>query len=109
MDKPLVERWVAALRSGKYSQTTGALGDAKGYCCLGVLCDVAKPEAWHDTVPGYHEYGSGYINATGIAAMEFPELAYYQDNLARKNDEGASFTEIADYIENLFLKEETNA
>lgn len=33
-------RWVDALRSGKYEQTTGVLQDSKGYCCLGVACKV---------------------------------------------------------------------
>lgn len=33
--------WVAALRSDKYQQTTGALRNEVGYCCLGVLCEVA--------------------------------------------------------------------
>jgi hypothetical protein len=46
-------KWVAALRSGKYDQTKGYLrrtkpskmsGDAPGFCCLGVLCDIAVKE-----------------------------------------------------------------
>jgi len=36
------ERWLEALRSGKYKQTTGYLRDDDGFCCLGVLCDVVK-------------------------------------------------------------------
>lgn len=47
--KPEVKAaWVAALRSGEYQQTTGSLHRFKesaserlGFCCLGVLCDVA--------------------------------------------------------------------
>ena len=31
---------VAALRSGKYKQCTGALRKDDGFCCLGVACDV---------------------------------------------------------------------
>ena len=34
--------WVEALESGKYDQTTGTLHDSAGFCCLGVLCDVAR-------------------------------------------------------------------
>jgi hypothetical protein len=35
---------VAALRSGKYEQTDGALhsSDSDAFCCLGVACDLAK-------------------------------------------------------------------
>jgi hypothetical protein len=45
MDQEKKAQWVAALRSGDYSQGTGVLhrkvnGEHK-YCCLGVLCDIA--------------------------------------------------------------------
>jgi hypothetical protein len=33
--------WVAALRSGEYAQCQDLLNDGKGFCCLGVACDVA--------------------------------------------------------------------
>lgn len=44
--KPEVkEKWIAALRSGEYRQARGVLNDGQGgYCCLGVLCEVAKQE-----------------------------------------------------------------
>lgn len=39
------KRWLKALRSGEYSQTTGSLTDDEGaFCCLGVLCDILKDE-----------------------------------------------------------------
>ena len=38
-------KWTAALRSGKYQQSTkGFLQDETGYCCLGVACDVFIPK-----------------------------------------------------------------
>lgn len=37
----VIKKWVAALRSGDYRQTEGWLHDENGYCCLGVLCDIA--------------------------------------------------------------------
>jgi hypothetical protein len=36
--------WIKALRSGEYAQTRNALKDDKGYCCLGVLCDLTGGE-----------------------------------------------------------------
>ena len=42
MDKRTMQRWVKALRSGKYKQTHNVLQDNKGFCCLGVLCDLYK-------------------------------------------------------------------
>lgn len=38
---PFIEqRWIPALRSGKYPQGKGALRKAGAYCCLGVACDI---------------------------------------------------------------------
>lgn len=44
-----IRKWVAALRSGDFAQTRGALhraenhasGEPGGYCCLGVACEVS--------------------------------------------------------------------
>jgi hypothetical protein len=46
MDKKIKARWVKALRSGEYKQGTGYLAKKRGsearrYCCLGVLCELA--------------------------------------------------------------------
>jgi len=46
MDPEWKEKWVEALRSGKYTQTNKALRDNKGMCCLGVLCDVVDTSRW---------------------------------------------------------------
>lgn len=43
MNLELIREWVDALRSGKYEQGRLALRSKDDkYCCLGVLCDVAK-------------------------------------------------------------------
>lgn len=45
MKETIKKRWIAALLSGKYVQASGALKTRKGFCCLGVLCDLyAKQE-----------------------------------------------------------------
>ena len=51
-------RWVAALRSGKYTQGTYALrtgGPALGmpgrqtnHCCMGVICDISRMGKWDE-------------------------------------------------------------
>jgi hypothetical protein len=41
MNSDVKALWVAALRSGKYTQEVGYLHPSGGYCCLGVLCEVA--------------------------------------------------------------------
>lgn len=48
----LKEKWLAALRSGKYVQGHRQLKNTNNtvpsYCCLGVLCDVIDPKGWSD-------------------------------------------------------------
>lgn len=45
--KQRVRWWVEALRSGNYTQTSNALRDNQGYCCLGVACDVFRKKTKH--------------------------------------------------------------
>jgi hypothetical protein len=62
MDTKVKALWTAALRSGEYEQTKGYLRTDEGYCCLGVLCEIAvankvipAPERVEpaDAMPGY--------------------------------------------------------
>lgn len=103
MDPELKEKWLEALRSGKYRQGRGKLRNKDDeFCCLGVLCDLVEPNAWnhyqdgigsdpwhhHENVafPGYH-----ISSRAGVVSKE--------EALAHLNDQGATFAEIADYIE----------
>lgn len=47
-----IEQWALALESGKYPQTRGALRKSRGFCCLGVLCDISGLGEWSK----YNEY-----------------------------------------------------
>lgn len=58
MNREVMEKWVAALRSGEYTQGTGDLRLANedgslSYCCLGVLCELHRKEHNADG-SGYH-------------------------------------------------------
>lgn len=44
MKKEIADKWIAALESKEYSQGKGALKNKDGFCCLGVLCDLASKE-----------------------------------------------------------------
>ena len=49
MHKNIMEKWVNALRSGKYCKGRGVLTEVKkngtkNYCCLGVLCELYMEE-----------------------------------------------------------------
>lgn len=41
MNPAIKAQWVAALRSGEYQQGRNFLRTDEGFCCLGVLCDLA--------------------------------------------------------------------
>jgi hypothetical protein len=118
---PEVKRkWVAALRSGEYRQGEGALHnlDTDGnhrFCCLGVLTDLAiKDGVVEDWALGNKanlqcEGQVAYLPepvaiwAVGdplLALCDFHvEVAGEHNTLAGCNDDGYTFEQIADIIE----------
>ena len=112
MNKEIKTKWVAALRSGKYKQTQGALRRPKpssscdrpeGYCCLGVLCKVVAPnKRWSKGLTAYSFYKASAVlpkfilDSLNLTSKE--EDCYYK--LPSMNDSGGrSFAEIADFVE----------
>ena len=110
MDKDVKQKWVAALRSGKYRQCQGELKDAIGAnCCLGVLLET---HGWKETT-SYKDKSifSNYVSPKGVINMEENELDEYtadqfglnrqqQVHLMKLNDDkGWSFKLISRYIE----------
>jgi hypothetical protein len=120
--------WVAALRSGRYAQLRGALafvdpdvvdeaGDdhraSVGYCCLGVLCqlavDAGVPVEVTTTPLGSRRY-DGELNYLPAAVRRWADLSSPNPrvtvglddewSLADLNDDGtSSFDDIAHLIE----------
>lgn len=95
--------WVKALRSGKYQQGKGALRDGEGFCCLGVLADLAVKA-------GHGEWeGLDYCIGDAKDARELPLKQDYRwighllnspRKLTEINDNGLySFKDIAKIIE----------
>jgi hypothetical protein len=111
------ERWVAALRGGKYQQGMGRLryshgqlhGPGYAYCCLGVLGDLMVESgkwAWENNNPGEVECWQLRAGFELSPAGRLPYSAvsgpggHHQRELIRLNDLAeASFLAIADYIE----------
>ncbi len=114
--KPKIKAaWIAALRSGEYAQTSLRLRDSVGFCCLGVLCDLASKEGigqWSDDgqfVTG-DEMDNNSVPPDDVVAwsgMDSPNPTINQEtgyHLAFYNDGGLSvkphsFAAIADLIE----------
>jgi hypothetical protein len=85
------EKWITALRSGQYNQTEGHLKNTAGYCCLGVLREIMDPSDFSESKDG------GLLSPKQLAKCN---LDYrMQNQLAKLNDNGSTFAEIADYIE----------
>lgn len=124
MNKDVQRTWAEALRSGEYEQTQGALHNEYGYCCLGVLCELAVKEeviapaavSRKDTLGKRWVYGEGKeastlpseVMAWAGLDQRNPKVDCTHGNdeyhdacctLAGQNDGGASFHKIADIIE----------
>jgi len=124
MRKEIAEKWVAALRSGEYQQERGYLHTEHGHCCLGVLCDLHQRETgdgeWRPWGSGDAGHSQCYRDGLGIdgeyapppgvrewADMEEdpcvrvkqPDGDETADEIVNLNDQGYSFLQLADLIE----------
>lgn len=111
MNPDVKKEWTEALRSGEYPQTAGTLRDDVGFCCLGVLCEIAVkhgviPEVSVEDINGKNFYD--YDRATATPSRKVIEWAGLPDSnptlgeyaAAEWNDEqGKGFNEIADLID----------
>lgn len=129
MEREFIKAWVAALRSGTYQQTCGMLRSrylTESFCCLGVAQDLLAKEHptryyWEEDhehyrfvdaatgeessavlVPAANELigleGTGPVYLDGLKDRSGDTLA-----LTTLNDEGCTFSQIADVIEYVFL------
>ncbi len=107
MKEDIKEKWVAALRSGKYKQGKHRLKNGRKYCCLGVLCDISGLDEFKNR----GDRGEVYLNDIMILPQEVVNWAGLETSnpvivqkdgiiaLAELNDKGANFNTIADLIE----------
>ncbi len=123
MNEIIKSQWVAALRSGQYTQGRGALRRRSEYCCLGVLCELhristgAPADAWQrvhksDTSNSGLDPMEAYLGATDLLPAEVTEwaqvgspnpdvgmLSNERCSLAKLNDSRVPFATIANLIE----------
>lgn len=109
IDPEFKQRWLTALRSGKYRQGQRALRqrntvDDTAYCCLGVALDIkdatqwkpAECSGWRDDWNGCRSALANNLLAKAIdGALEETTV----QTLARMNDGGGTFPDIAEWIE----------
>lgn len=126
MKKEILDKWVAALESGKYRQTTrqlvNCINGERSYCCLGVLCEVIKEMDGpvKDTIfsgaalqnyAGFQfvtsEGSTGMFSSLNDEALKWTGLnQIVQSTLISMNDSGASFPEIAKWLKEEHEKNE---
>lgn len=94
MNSSLKHAWSAALRSGKYIQNFRALRSIDGtrHCAMGVLMDII------DHTPYESLFGwSAFISGDTLKRIGLSQEA--QVGIARLNDGGWTFEQIADLID----------
>ena len=117
MNTDIKAEWVAELRSGKFPQGARYLLADERYCCLGVLCEIALRHDVPLEVRKVRQSGAladvevvtsfdGLESALPSVVSQWADVsefgnapAYTNDSLAWRNDNGESFEQIADYIE----------
>jgi hypothetical protein len=115
MKEDIKNKWVEALRSGKYEQGSGLLRDTNEtvdkFCCLGVLCDISEKGEWITDLCGdvcykvLDEPPSSSVLPESIKqwANMISKVGLFDTSdkgtLTLQNDTGKSFNEIADIIE----------
>jgi hypothetical protein len=120
MKKKIAKLWAKALRSGKYKQIKGQLANKDGYCCLGVLCELAIEngvkvsrkkvgktilfDGQKDVLPKSVMKWAGIKSSTGIFHFELKNNREFDGIcLAYLNDNGYSFKNIAHIIKKYWL------
>lgn len=106
MKKNVADKWVAALRSGKYRQGRGRLYDGERFCAIGVLHElfrrdqkISKKEFWSD--PSDSDAAWFVSHWAGCRA----DFAYAPNRfISVDNDRGAEFEVIANIIEENYEK-----
>ena len=131
MNPEIKQKWVDALRSGKYDQGSEKLRSHQGYCCLGVLCDLYSQELnqeWEfrgafeeeNTQPTdnwYFDNASEFLpeSVREWAGFSLPspqvrvdvtenddEDDWFYDDIANLNDTGYTFNDLAKIIQEQF-------
>jgi len=99
MTSYLKKKWIRALRSGDFEQTTGVLAYCGKYCCLGVLCEISGklPFRNEHVFPDTKSVANNKIPKKGLVLVMLDPKD--QQTLIRLNDDKQyTFNQIADWI-----------
>lgn len=118
MNPEVKQKWIDALRSGKYEQGSEKLRSVSGYCCLGVLCDLYAQEhdtQWEFTHPMDYWYFGDRSEYLPEPVMDWAGLNSHNpkmrvdvdeectwphyEEIANLNDRGYTFNDLSNMIE----------
>lgn len=108
MNPEVKEKWLEALRSGRYKQGYSNLKNSDDqYCCLGVLCDLHGKETGNEFTGRYYlrdrySLPEEVVSWSGLSGpwAAIPEPINDHNSLADMNDKFKfTFHQIADIIE----------
>ncbi len=110
MNEIVAKEWIKQLRSGNYKQGKRRLRDKDdNCCCLGILCDIAPMVKWELSGKVYdartkNNYSDAVLplNVQRWADMKTSNGTLQNQKrvaLSEYNDNGLTFDEIADVIE----------
>lgn len=100
IDPEFKQKWIAALLSGDYEQTTGCLRNENGFCCLGVACDVEDSSGWNLMKDREVYYYDGCFSTPPYVVSDKIGIEYSEINqLVDMNESGYSFVEISEWIQ----------
>lgn len=125
VNKHIITKWANALRSGKYKQTKHTLQDVKGYCCLGVACDLFIPNPRIGSIDGYlygshpiaqpnapkwlHDINEDFFIRTGMLLSQLNDDGISVMTIGNGTDfeytkiNSLTFDEIADLLEAVYI------
>lgn len=110
LPKVFKEKWLKALRSCKYKQGTNGLRSADNrFCCLGVACDIYRPKTWIENeneccfmtsnLTSYYPDDWDLPKKVGDVLSQEYNGEVIGHALAKMNDSGMKFYQIARWIE----------
>jgi len=112
------QKWVDALKSGKYEQGKDMLRDGDKFCCLGVACDISGLGVWTEStgrdengkvtqdyayvVNGRQSWGLLPREVRDWLGLKYSDAGYMhgvRKLLCKANDDGFDFNAIVGIIE----------
>jgi hypothetical protein len=113
VNKDFIRLWAQKLRSGLFKQGKHNLRTiSEEYCCLGVAACLMQELKLTDKTWEPELSETGCLKIYGSSSLLSPEMysliwyesgEYRQVELSHMNDDGSTFSEIADFLEEKYL------